>query len=373
MDSTVFKNSRYETFEYELLSLQGTIYSHKEDITKYVRNGSIDIDFSKNIIGGASFEINENVTNLTDINYLSDLVKIWYNISGSGLSYRIPLGVFSLTAPQKITDGKTVHRKIKAFDLLYRLDQDKTTVATNYPSGTNVIATVKAILDSVGTWVQYNIEDSSETLSEDMTYQLGRSKLYIINGLLKTINYYPIWASGNGIFRAIPWTETQTTTWDFFDNNESLYTKDISKTLDYSNTYNKVIVITNETTADTAPLTSVLTFEDLGIENDIPFSYTNIGYYKTKVFNSEAVSQSYVDLRARRELLKMLEIEESVPFNHAFITSRENDGLPYQGDCYNFKNTLLEINATYKLENMKYKLTIGGLVNSTIRRVTNVT
>lgn len=378
MDNTVFKNSRYEEFEYELLSLQGSTYAHKYDITKYVKDASISIDFTKDIIGKASFTIKDDITDdLTgeplEIDYLSDLIKVWYNINGSDLSYRIPLGVYSLTMPEKQSDGRLIHIKVSALDLLYILDQDKTTIAYSFPSGTDVVSAVEIILDSVGSWVNYNIEPSSETLSEDMTFTLGKSKLYIINSLLNTINYYPLWSSGNGVFRAIPWSEIQNITWNFYDDTESLYEKGISTKLDYSKTYNKIIVVTNETTADTAPLTSTLTFEDLGIENDVPFSYTNIGYYKTYVLNSEAVSQDYVDLIARRELMKMLEVEESIPIAHAFVTSRETDGLPYQGDCYNFKNTLLDVDATYKIESMSYTLGVGNLVKSNIRRVMNVT
>lgn len=369
MDNTVFKNSRYEEFEYELLSLQNGVYSHKADITNYVKSGQIKIDFTRNIIGSASFEIIENDN--IDINYLSDFIQVWYNITGSGLSYRIPLGVYSLITPDRSSDGILINRKISAYDLLYILEQDKTTTASSYPSGTNVIDAIESLLDSVGSWVKYKIEPNDETLSEDMTYQLGRSKLYIINGLLNAINYYPLWCTGNGVFKSIPWTNIQNVTWNFYDDNESLYQKGVNASFDYSDIYNKVIVVTNETTADTAPLTSTLTFEDLGLAEH-PFSYTNIGYYKTKVFNSEAVSQAYVDDRAERELLKMLEINESINYKHAFVTSRESDGIPYQGDCYKFRNSLLNLDNTYKIQSMDYKLKVGSMITSTIRRVAYV-
>lgn len=373
MNLDVFKYSRYESFEYEVLTFGTSGLEHKSYITDYVKSGKINIDFSKDIIGSANFVIKESDNNIPDIDYLTDLIKVWYNISGSGNSYRIPLGVFKLSSPTKDSNGVDVHRNVNALDLLYTLDQDKTTVASNFTAGTNVIDAVKSILDSVGTWVQYNIDDNTSTLSEDMTYQLGRSKLYIINGLLKAINYYPIWCSGNGVFKAIPWSELKSTTWDFYDNNESLYQKGIKYTLDYSDTYNKIIIVTNETNEDTDPITSELTFEDLGIENYISFSYTNLGFYKTKIFNSEAVSQDYADARAMRELLKMLENEESINYKHAFITSRENDGLPYQGDCYNFENQLLNLNAVYKIEQMDFDLSTGSMVNSNIRRIISVT
>lgn len=135
--------------------------------------------------------------------------------------------------------------------------------------------------------------------------------------------------------------------------------------------YNRVIIIAQQLTPDTEPFYKVWTMEDENMSSN-PISYTNIGRYITKRFYSEATSQSYVDLRARREIRKMLEIEEAVNYNHAFITNRLMDGLPHNGDAYRFKNTLLNIDETYKIDGFTWNLRTGSLVNSKIRRVTDV-
>jgi len=366
-NNSIFLGNRREYFEYELLTLQDGYYSHSSYITDYIISCTITLDFSRDIITSCSINMRNNDT----INYLEDLIRPWYCMIVDGITYKYPLGTFLLSSPDKMSDGKIVTRSIAGYDLLLALDQDKTTASSSYDAGTSVIDTVESILTSVGTWVNYYVEASSETLAENMSYEIGRSKLFIINSLLNTINYTPLWADGNGVIRSIPWSDIVNKTWEFEDNTESLYESGINLKLDYSQMYNKVVVIAAQLTADTEPLYKIWTFEDEGL-TDHPLSYTSIGRYITKIFNSEASSQEYVDLRARKEIRKMLEIEESINYKHAFITNRSNDGLPYNGDGFLFKNTLLNANATYKIESLSYNLKVGELVNTTIRRVTGV-
>lgn len=367
MDTSIFKGNRQEYFEYELMSLSNGSYVHDSYITTDVLSGMISLDFSRDVIGTANFSVNDSC----DIDYISDLIKPWYCMIVSGTTYRYPLGVYMLLSPRRKSNGKMISRNIVGYDLLYALEQDKITASVTYSVGENVTDLVETIIESVGSWVSHDIKASTETLGTDMSYEVGKSKLFIINSLLNTINYYPLWANGNGVYRGEPWTEEPYKTWEFEDNSESLYTSGIEAEIDYTEMYNKVVIITNQLSEDTPPLYCVLTFEDIGLDNH-PFSYTSIGRYITKKFDSEAVSQSYVDLRAQRELLKMLEIEESINYNHAFVTARDEDGLPNQGDCFTFKNTLLDLNSTYRVLSQSYNLKVGSLVNSVIRRVTTV-
>jgi hypothetical protein len=182
------------------------------------------------------------------------------------------------------------------------------------------------------------------------------------------INYYPLWCTGNGVYKSIPWIDTENITYTFQDNNQSLYEPQVNVDTDYTDLYNRVVIITNQLDADTAPLYKVWSMEDEGLSSH-PFSYTSIGRYVTKKFDSESVSQSYVDLRARRELRKMLEIEEAVNYPHAYVSSRSDDGLPWFGDAFRFKNATLDIDSVYLIESHKIALNTGVSVDSVIRRV----
>lgn len=361
IDNEFLYRSRVETFKYELLTLQGGFYKSAGFIDNYVEGANVSIDFSRDIISTA----NINIRNNTEINYLTDLIKPWYVINNT---YEYPMGTFMLMSPKKQSNGILVNRPIQCYDLLLALEQDKTLVSVAYAAGSNIVDLIESLIASVGTWAKYNIVDSSEVLAEDVNYELGKSKLFIINSLLNMINYYPLWCDGSGVYRGIPWTETANITHEFIDNQFSLYESGIELDLDYTNMYNRVVIINNQLNEDTAPLYKVWTFEDEGLSNH-PFSYTSISRYVTKIFNSEAVSQSYVDLRARREMLKMLEVEESINYNHVFVSSRFEDGLPWQGDGYRFKNTLLDVDSIYKIESLNIPLKAGGLISSKIKRI----
>lgn len=357
---SIFDYGGHEQFKYELLTLQNGTYQHNSWITNYVESANINIDFDRSIVSGAMFQIKH----LEDINYLSDLIKPWYVFNDN----EIPLGHYMLLSPSKNTNCNMVSRNINGYDLLKALDQDKTIVSMSFSSGSNVVEEIEDLLDSVGSWVKYKIEPSSETLPDDVSYELGKSKLFIINSLLNMINYYPLWVNGNGIYKGIPWSSTSNIVHEFEDNEISLYEDNVNLNIDYSEIYNRVVIIAPQLEQDAAQLYKVWSMEDEGLE-DHAFSYTNLGRYVTKIFQSEATSQSYVDLRARRELRKMLEIEEAVNYNHAFVTSRLDDGIPWQGDCYKFKNTNLDINYTYKIIKQTYDLKTGLSVNSNIKRM----
>lgn len=359
-----FTRNRYEKFEFELLSLNNEKYENAGWVTDYVIRDSsnITIDFSRDVIGSANLHIRNN----TDINYLSDLIRPWYVLNDT---YRFPLGTYMLSSPKKKSDSKIVSRQIQAYDLLLALEQDKMISSYSISAGTNVIEAIETLIyDYTTLWTQADIIPSDEVLATDVSYELGRSKLFIINSLLNMINYYPLWSDGNGVFRSIPWTNEANVCYEFIDDSLSIYTPNIELNLDYTNMYNRVVIINNQLTQNTAPLYKVWTFENENLGSH-PFSYSSIGRYITKIFQSDAVSQDYVDLRARRELLKMLEIEEAVIYNHAFISARENDGLPWQGDSYRFKNSKLDVDSIYKLEAFTYNLKTGGLVNSKIKRI----
>lgn len=367
---SIFDYGGQEYFTYELLTLQSGVYKRSQWISDYIENASIDLDFDRSIISGAKFQLKDlaNISGLNDINYLSDLIKPWYNFIVNGTTYEIPLGVYMLLSPQKKSNGNLISRNIDGYDLLKALDQDKTIVSKSFTSGTNVITAIEGLLDDIGTWVNYQLEPSTETLSEAVSYELGKSTLFIINSLLNMINYYPLWVNGNGVYRGVPWSATPNISHEFLDNELSLYEENVELDVDYSGIYNRVVIINNQLSQDTAPLYKVWTMEDEGLQNHA-FSYTNIGRYVTKIFQSEATSQSYVDLRARRELRKMLEIEEAINYKHAFITSRLDDGIPWQNDAYRFKNTNLDIDYTYKIINQSYTLQPGLTVKSNIKRV----
>lgn len=363
---SLWTGNRFETFKYQLLTLVNGVYQHLNWIEQDVISGSLNYDFSRDIIGTANFTLADSL----DLNYLQSAIRPWYVLTYENTTYEYPLGTFFLVSPTRKVSN-TIVRYVQGFDFLQALDQDKLETSYTASSGENAIDLIIDLLEGAGTWVKHQISvDTNAVLPRDMSYEVGRSRLYVINGLLNAINYYPLWCNGYGTYCAIPWSEAYVATWEFLDNEEGLYTKEFDIEVDYAEMYNKAIIVSQQAEADTEPLISTGTFEEYGLSAH-PLSYTSIGRYITKVFESEAATQDYIDLRAKREIYKMLEVNESIPFKHAFVAPG-SDGIPMQGTCYRFRNNFSQIDAVYKLESFEWYLNIGSLVNSKLRRVSNV-
>lgn len=356
-----FYANRVETFEYELLKLNDGIYKTAGLLDLVKRNsGVVTMDFTRDVVG----ELKVDLIDDSSIDYVSDLIRPWFIVNGN----RYPMGTYFLNKPVDDVSDRVTSHSVTGTDILEALEQDK--VDTSYVAykGDNVIALVKALIASVGSWVKYEIQDNAATLSEDMSYEIGRSKLFIINGLLNTINYYPLWSNGYGVLKTIAWKEDPQITWTLRDDEYSLYKGDFKRTKNYIDIYNKVILVANQAEEDTEPLVSVLTMEDAGLSAH-PLSYTNINRYIARKFDSEASTQDYLDLRAKRELYKMLEVQEDIEFTHAFVTRRA-DGLPNQGDAYAFYNKTNQ--GVYLLKKQAFNLKPGGLVNATMQQIRQV-
>lgn len=362
----MFYSNRVERYEFELLNLRAGAYT-SAGLLDNVRNASISVDFSREVVSTANFTLNET----GEIDYLTDRIRPWYCLG----EHKWPLGVYMLITPTKLTDGRAVTRTVYAYDPLLAISDDKVDAAFTLPEGSPVVESVRSIIDSVGDWVRHNIEDNDSALREPMTWEIATPKLEIVNRLLATINYYPLWADGQGCFRAIPWRDKPLITWEFADNDKGLYLPVVNANIDYSEVYNKVIIVADQLEGEEPPLISVRTLEDIGLGAH-PFSKTNLGRYKVLKLDSESVSQDYIDNRARKVLLKGIESTENVNYEHAFISSRseegQEDGLPWQGDSFKFKNKVLDLEAIFSVEEQSLTLQPGELVRSAIRRVVNV-
>ena len=358
----MFTRNRIESYEYELYTLQNGVYK-TAGLINNVLSGSISLDFERDIITIGNLQLKDN----NDIDFLKDIINPKYCLTYQGTVYKYSLGMFKMSSPVEDVNTITI-REVTLHDLSLSVLQSKITESVTIPAGQVVTDVVKSILFDVSTWIKYNIQDSSETLLENMTYEVGKSRLFIVNSLLNTINYYPLFCTGNGVFISFPWEELPNISYEFLDNNEGIYKRNFKINLDYSNIYNRVTIIAKQLTEDAIPLISVKTFEDFGLDAH-PLSYTSLGEYKDYKFDSEATSQTYLDLRAKREIYKMLEIEKNISYSHGFVSSRENDGLPRFGDAYRFRNLDKEIDEVFKIKSMSLELIPCNLVNSKINRI----
>ena len=343
-------SNRIEGFRYELLNRYD---AYLGDITT-VKSARIIGSIFNAIKTGGTLELMEDGS----IDYLNDRVRLVYRLKVGSTWAEWPLGVFLLASPGRITDGKSVQRSIEMYDKLLILDQDKVEQSYTIAEGAVVTAAIKTAIEGAGE-SKINISPSAETLQSARTWPPGTSRLSIVNDLLNSINYFSLYADGNGTYRGEPYVPPgqRSPVWTFADNSEGLYLPDVAQDADNFSVANKVILAVSN--PDDDPLTATATNEDA----ESPFSYQSRGRWITDYRQEEeATSQDVLDAKAARILSEAMQVSETITYDHAWLPVGLNDAVK-------FTNSKLGLSAKYSIIKQDYKLEAGGLIRSEIRRV----
>lgn len=187
----MLKTHRKIKFEYDFLSnseqyirsvssCSGTVsYNSEAEIM-----GTLQIQFSRNEVP----ELDKHV----DMRVIPKM-SVW---SPKGwLPYQ--LGIYIMTTPTKNKDNSVITVDATCYDYGVVLQQDCVTDRYFVAAGTNYISAVRSLLTSAGIY-KINISNVDAAIGEDIEYEIGTSKLTIINELLAAVNYTPIHFDNTG-------------------------------------------------------------------------------------------------------------------------------------------------------------------------------
>lgn len=143
----------------------------------------------------------------SQINFLSDRLRVRLIIKVRGYKFTFPMGVFKFSTAPADRDGSisslirdtrsvTLYSKIKTYQ------DDKLTTDLELPTGTLV---VNEIIRLLGT-NNYNFPATTKLLQSPKVYDLGTSKIEIINDLLSILNWNSLSVDGDGIFYSHQYT-----------------------------------------------------------------------------------------------------------------------------------------------------------------------
>ena len=344
------KANRAEGFRYELLDRFDNPLGDLSTVLSCRISGSI----FNTIKTGGLLELVET----GEINYYSNRVRPVYRLYTSQGWVEWPLGVFLLASPSRLTDGKSVQRRIEMYDKLLVLAQDKIEASYTIAAGTRATVAARTIIQEAGE-TRINITPSDEELQSANSWPPGTTRLQIVNDLLSSINYFSLYADGNGNYRGEPYVPPgqRAPVWEFADNQEGLYLPGVGVDADYFNVPNKVILTVSN--PDDALLVSIVTNED----TTSPFSYQSRGRWITDYRQEEdATSQAVLDAKAARILAESMQVTEAVSYDHAWLPIGLNDAVK-------FTNRRLELSASYSVISQDYALKAGELIKAKIRRV----
>lgn len=162
-----------------------------------LETGNVKFDASAEIKRVANITVKEK--QFREIDWLNDRIRPMFNLKtpkGDILSWS--LGVFLISSPSR-RHNNYIERDLELYDKSLILREDKITDRLLLKQGTPYLTHIVSLLNSASI-NQVDIEQTELTLTTDKEYEIGTSKLKIINELLAEMNYKSIWVDENGIF-----------------------------------------------------------------------------------------------------------------------------------------------------------------------------
>lgn len=345
---------RQESYLWELLDLSGGVVDELDGVT----DGQVEFSNATVLRSSGSLSYAGD-----DVDWLRSLVRCTYRATfpeGSSLTW--PLGVFVPSAPSAQYGDGTVGRDVQLQSLLQVLDEDAFEQSVGIPAGTVVTDKVRQLIADAGGTGGARVAgtDSDETLRSALVWEPGTSRLRVINDLLDAINYFALWVDGQGTYRLDPYTTPaqRGSSWDFRDDDSSIYLPEFTHTRDLFAVPNKVVQIA-QGDGDAPALTSVATNTD----PESPFSQPSRGRWVTVVEEGvEATSQAVLDGIAARRLSELSQVASSVELQHWPVPLTPNDVVTFRRDPAG-------VAVTGVVQKQSIRCEAGSLASTTIREV----
>lgn len=295
------------------------------------------------------------------INYLQDRIKPYMEIEmPDGVWLEFPLGVFLLNSPTRADQVKGVYRDIEAYDQLVILQEDKATWNRTFWGYPN--EEVTRLLVSLGFNRKY-INIPPTTKSGVWNFPIGTPVIEIINKMLDTAGYTPLWVDSNGVFRSSPYVlpTNRPSEYTYEDNELSVTYNGMNEELDLFNTANYIIVI--QSNVEKTPLWKARANNDpLSPLSTVSTGRRIVDYREVDNLNT----QTEVDAYAERILQETSMAYQKIKFNTALMPFHE-----YQ-DCLRVRYSELEVDDRYIETSWKMQLKVGGEMEHEARKVVYV-
>ncbi|HHX61366.1 MAG TPA: hypothetical protein GX707_11750 [Epulopiscium sp.] len=336
------------SFGYELLDNNDVWKKDLDTITRcVVRYSSLS-----QLKIGAEIRMREDNT----VNYQTDRIRPICKISKGNQSMEFPLGIFLISSPNRDIKNTMITREMQLYSKLYLYLGDRIDNRYYVTKGTNVIAEVKRLLGTP----KINIIDSAYVTSTNREWEIGTSKLSIINDLLDSANYTSLRVNPDGYYVADPYVLPSDREIDieYVDDIKSVLSPNMTERLDLFNVPNKFIAYTNNPDAPT--LRSVYT-------NTNPESITST-VYTGRVVAAEpievldVVNQEVLDEMVLRSAYNASQVYSHVDFETAIMPIHDYMDVVY----LKHKGILL---GKYTETNWEIECKAGTYMKHTARKV----
>ena len=287
------------------------IISSRIDIIRNgVKYGSFSYSKAPKITANSSGEIcmacKATVDENSEMDVLTDLIRPVAIVNGSEYA----MGDYVIgTKTDRFSDGKKSW-DIEAYDKSLLCKQSKTSTILHYDAGLPYIDAIKSLLTESGITVVISTPNADTLATDREDWEIGTSRLEIINALLDEINFYPLYFDLNGYARltqkTTPGAENINIT--YRADEASILYPDCASELDIFDAPNVFLVLLSNSEQDAMIATST---------NDSPASALStirrgreiVSITKVDNIASEAALQEYADNLRNASLLSTETIE----------------------------------------------------------------
>ena len=349
---TMLLQNRQISFEYDLLNS-----AEKFIKTLHSAEGNISFDSGAEIMGTGSFDISKK--ELEGLDLVDARIAAYMLLSKDASWFRFPLGVYIITSP-KITASVGTTYAVDCYDKNIILTEDKLTDRLYIPAGSVYSQEVRKILASAGV-TKVSIEGNELTCKTDLEFEIGSTKLSVINELLYAINYTPLYfdRTGTAISKRYVVPSGRQAEDEYITDDLSIIKPGASRKRDVFNIPNVIIRYVNNPDAD--PMRSEYV-------NDSVDSMLSTVRRGRKIVDIEAVDdiadQDTLDEYTKRVAVEKSQINDTVQLTTGL--------MPHHGykDCFFVRHDKLGFAYKFVESSWSMDLSVGGSMSHNIKRIT---
>lgn len=280
------------------------------------------------------------------------IIKLWYQLEDpDGSVERWPLGVYHSASPVTDYGSTSPMSRVELYDGLLFPHQDAIDRPLSVPKGANAVEVARQQLRACGIpAVLIAFTPSDKTLRSAITFDVGTTRLSVINTLLDAADYFGLHCDPNGVYTAKPYVrpKDRPIAHIFRADVNAIFSADVVVDDDTYSVPNKVIATTQLDGAEEM-LYAVASIND----ESSPFHVSKLGRWRVDVLSNVQLAleaelaphgateaakdaarlarkreaQRQLQARADRRLADMGSIGRTITVKHAWVPLDINDAV----------------------------------------------
>lgn len=348
----MLKSSRKIGFKYYLLD------KDEKNIGEiHTARGAIDNNNQCEIARTASFTIKE--AEYMDINRTDERIRPVFCLSTPTGWLEYALGTFIMSSPRRRMQDNSIYWDIECYDYSLVLKEDRVTSRYYIGQSEYYLDAIKKILQTANI-TKLDIENTEYKTPYPLEFEIGTSKLEIVNNLLAAINYLPLHFNNYGFATSRRYIEptARRVQHIYRTDKESIIREGGEQGLDLFNVPNIFVRFTENPDG-----------EEYWAEykNEDPANPLSTVRRGRNIVDIEIVDD-IVDQRTLEDYTKRMAIEKSQIYEDIYLPTALMPNHGYN-DCVFVQDNKLEINTKYIEESWKMQLELGGTMSHKLRKV----